>query len=160
MSAGPPRTRRVESALALARDPHLLAALAAGPLCWAALIVVNLPLGSGVDGWALIHGVLLMPLLEEFVFRSGLQGWLLERRALARRLPSARLGISGANLIASIVFAAAHLWTQPPLWAALIFLPSLVFGHLYERRQSIAGPVLVHAFYNAGFLMLFSGVPR
>lgn len=87
------------------------------------------------------------------MFRGGLQGALLGVPSLARR----RLGVSGANVAASAAFALAHLWSQPPLWAAAVVVPSLAFGHLYERYRHVAPAVALHAFYNAGFIALFVG---
>ena len=142
------------SAAALARDPHLLAALAAGPLCWLVLRLLGIPLADAPPApRTLLYGVLAGPLLEEIVFRGALQGALLRRPSLARR----RLGLSGANALTSLAFAAAHLWGQPPSWAALVIAPSLVFGHLRERHGGVVTPFVVHAFYNAGFIALFVG---
>ena len=138
---------------AAARDRHLHAALVAGPLAWLSLWMLGLPLAPGLAASALLYGVLVGPLLEEIVFRGALQGWLLERAPLRRRA----LGVSGANAVTSLAFAAAHLWSQPPVWAAAVLAPSLVFGHLRERHDGIATAFLVHAFYNAGFLALFVG---
>ena len=101
----------------------------------------------------LLQLIVVSPSLEEIVFRGGLQEALLRLPALARR----RLGLSGANALASLAFAAAHLWSQPPPWAAAVLLPSLVFGHLYERHRSVLPPLLVHAVYNGGFALLFVG---
>lgn len=138
----------------VARDRHAQAAFAAGPLGWLGLWAIGLPPGDGVPPFrTLLYGVLVYPLLEEIVFRGALQGALLDVPALARR----GLGLSGANLVASVAFALAHLWSQPPLWAAAVFVPSLAFGHLYERHRSVVPAVALHAFYNAGFLLLFAG---
>ena len=94
----------------------------------------------------LLWGVLLYPILEELVFRGLIQGWLLKKIHWA-------LGpLSGANLLTSVLFAAAHLLHQSPLLAASIFIPSLVFGWLRERHGRLAGCMLVHGGYNAGFL--------
>ena len=132
----------------------MLAAFAAGPLCWAGLWGVGLPLAAGLpSARTLLFAVLVYPLLEEIVFRGGLQGALLGVPALSRR----RLRLSGANLLASVAFALSHLWSQPPLWAAAVFVPSLAFGHLYERHRRVAPAFALHAFYNAGFYLLFVG---
>ena len=90
-------------------------------------------------------------MLEEIVFRGALQGWLLERPALARRVA----GLSGANALASLAFAAAHLGSRGPLWAASVLAPSLAFGACRDRYGSIVPGALLHGFYNAGFLWLF-----
>ena len=98
----------------------------------------------------LLNVVLLYPLLEELAFRGFLQGWLVERAFFRNQW----LGISTANFFTSVVFAAAHLINQPPLWAAGVFFPSLVFGYFKDRHQSIVTAFLLHAWYNAGFLMV------
>jgi len=94
---------------------------------------------------------LLMPVLEEIVFRGGLQAGLYSRNPFSR----SKAGISLANLITSVVFAALHLISQPPAWAALVFIPSLVFGWARDRYDRVLPCVLLHAVYNAGFVWLF-----
>ena len=137
----------------LPADRAFLALVAAGPLAWALLALVlpadptSLP-GPGTLAW----GVLAAPVLEELAFRGALQGALLERPALRRR----RLGVSGANALASLAFAAAHLASQHPLTAASTFLPSLAFGACRDRYGSVVPGTLLHGFYNAGFLWLFA----
>ena len=144
----------------------LLAALA-GPCVWGILYwVFDQPLASrlhearvwGLTDTAFLHAllfaVLIYPLLEEIVFRGALQGFLIERLS-GKRLPNWLGGLSLANLITSVVFAAMHLFNQSPLWAALIFFPSLVFGWAREATGGLMAPVLLHMFYNAGFYFLF-----
>ncbi|PID60068.1 MAG: hypothetical protein CSB44_11215 [Gammaproteobacteria bacterium] len=122
--------------------------MALGPLTWATLLLAGIPLAAGLpDALTLLLLSIVSPVLEEFVFRGGLQSWLLSRRC-------GKL----ANPITAAVFAAFHLFRQPPLWAALIFLPALVFGWSYERTgERLAAPILLHAFYNIGFALLFVG---
>ncbi len=42
-----------------------------------------------------------------------------------------------------------------PLWAALVFFPSLVFGFFKDRTKHLVAPVILHVFYNAGYFWLF-----
>ena len=65
-------------------------------------------------------------------------------------------GFSLANLVTSVFFAAMHLFNQPPLWAASIFVPSLIFGWMRDRYLTIHASTLLHMSYNAGFIVLFS----
>ena len=95
--------------------------------------------------------IVVYPVLEEIVFRGGIQGYLLSHPALARSI----VGISLACVLTSVLFAAAHLLRQPPLWAALVFLPSLIFGWARERHDSLVSPTILHMSYNAGFVGLF-----
>jgi len=96
--------------------------------------------------------VVIYPILEEFVFRGGVQRYLYEKPSLRQSL----LGLSLANVITSMLFAAIHLINQPPLWAALVFFPSLVFGWARDRYDHIVASIVLHGFYNAGFIYLFS----
>jgi len=125
----------------------------AGPLVWAAMLVV----GQGKQsGWPTLRVwffvVLVAPLLEEFIFRGGLQAWLFEKPFFCRR---PLLNISFANLLTSFIFAAFHVLSQPILWAASIFFPSLVFGWARDKTGSVLPAMLLHAWYNLGFVALF-----
>jgi hypothetical protein len=112
-----------------------------------------MPRAEWADRIALLFWVgLALPVLEEVAFRGGIQP------GLAGVLPARWGPLSAANLITSGLFAALHLVSHPPLWAAATFFPSLVFGGLRERCQCLAWPVGVHAFYNTGYFVLF-GLP-
>ena len=109
-------------------------------------------------GWPLLTPlvfllpVLVYPVLEEIVFRGLIQELVHEY------LSKASLGpVSVANLLTSFLFTGVHFFYHPPLWAALVFFPSLVFGFFKDRTQGLMAPIILHVFYNAGFLWLFSG---
>lgn len=125
---------------------------------WATLVPLAVPVA-----WAAAHtglGVavreplrdlallLLWSAAEEVVFRGGLQP-LLQRQAALGDPARRRFGLSPANLITSIVFAAAHLWAHPPLAALAVFPVSLLLGASLERSGRLAVPVLLHAWFNA-----------
>lgn len=83
--------------------------------------------------------------LEELAFRGAVQPWLARRPALAGR---AWAGLSAANLLTSLAFAAAHATVQPP-WQALMMLPvSLVLGLALEHSGRLAAPVALHLYFN------------
>ena len=124
-----------------------------GPLCWFMLQQLGVPLNIGkLSLSSLLLSGLLYPILEEFIFRGGLQSELHKREKLSRSV----VGLSLANVITSTVFAAMHLFNQPPLWAALVFFPSLVFGWTRDRYGNIQAAIMLHSTYNAGFILLFS----
>jgi membrane protease YdiL (CAAX protease family) len=135
-------------------DPHLIAALLAAVPVWAALGLWAGPwLRAPAGAWGWFSLVLLMPLLEEGVFRGLLQGQLL--RVTAVHGQPRRWGpISWANGLTTLAFVALHLPNQPMLWALAVAAPSLVLGHLRERLGSAWPAVGVHAFYNAGFALV------
>jgi membrane protease YdiL (CAAX protease family) len=140
---------------ALSKDFLFFMALLAGPASWLVLYVLLAP--EPQWDWPLRRpGVFLMPalvypVLEEIAFRGLLQELVREHVSPASFGP-----LSHANLLTSVVFTALHFLYHPPLWAALVFFPSLVFGFFKDRTRSVSAPVILHVFYNSGFLWLFS----
>lgn len=126
-------------------------ALVAGPLFWLNLYLIGQPLMGPPALLMWLKLSLLMPVLEEIVFRGGIQSALYTKSFFSRSW----FGISVANIVTSIIFAAMHFISQPPLWAALVFIPSIVFGWARDRYISIVPCILLHAVYNAGFVWLF-----
>lgn len=134
-----------------------LLALLAGPLVWLALFLMGRPvlwpqLPLQNPGLFLLL-VLVYPVLEECVFRGVIQGGLGEVRGGYLRQSFG--GISLANLLTSVLFAAMHLISQPPLWAACVFFPSLIYGYFRDRDDHIMRSIILHVFYNVGFFALF-----
>ena len=134
-------------------DRTYLSLLGLGPLFWLAYYIyasptlqLAWPLSAPLQFGLL---VLIYPLLEEIVFRGlvqeGVAGWLPQRFGM----------LSLANVLTSVAFAALHLVHQSPLWSLGIFFPSLVFGFSKERYQSLWAPIILHGWYNLGFVWLF-----
>lgn len=155
--------RAVAQALALRpcpglfRDRHFLLAVAAGPVFWAALAVwvPARPLApAALVIWPYLHLAVAAPVLEELAFRGALMGWFHDYAWGGRRV----LGLTLANLAASVGFTALHFAGHPPLWAAAVAVPSLLFGHLRDRHGSVVPALLLHVFYNAGYFAL-TGLP-
>jgi len=97
----------------------------------------------------LATSLVLAPVLEELVFRGGLQP-VVDRTRLGRKRWA---GITVGNAFTSVLFAAAHLFTGPPWLAAGVFFPSLVFGRLAQIYPTLVPSVLVHAWFNACYLL-------
>jgi CAAX protease family protein len=137
------------------KDPLFMLAMAAGPACWVVLCLILQPAVQWewplLLPWQFLLPVLVYPVAEEVVFRGLIQELLHEY------LGSGRLGpLSVANLLTSCLFTGLHFLHHPPLWAALVFFPSLVFGFFKERTAALTASIILHAFYNAGFIWLFS----
>ncbi len=119
---------------------------------WAVLAFVidhgDGPAASWPAPLLLFQVVLLYPVLEEFAFRGTVQSFLLNYSAGAAN----RFGITIANVVTSVLFAAAHLLYQPALWALATFFPSLIFGYFRERYDQVLPGLLLHSWYNLGFL--------
>jgi membrane protease YdiL (CAAX protease family) len=90
------------------------------------------------DGQGLWMLLLVAPVLEEIVFRAGLQAGLVRR--------GWRPGL--AIVVASAAFAAWHLAAGQGPAALAVLLPSLVFGHAYARH-GLACAMACHAWFNA-----------
>lgn len=130
-------------------DAHFGLAIGAGIAFWIALLLfgdTRPPLEPAV----LLSVILLRPVVEELLFRGLLQGWLRERPTWRQ----ARWGVTRANLAVSVVFTALHFIGHPPLWAAGVLLPSLLFGYFRDRHDSVWPAIALHVFYNGGYFLL------
>jgi membrane protease YdiL (CAAX protease family) len=138
----------------LLKDRFLLASLFFPLPVWLLIYYTDLLPLAGVElNWKVLLLIgLLFPVLEELAFRGLFQGYLLQKPVLASR----SIGITGANGITSLLFAALHLMSQPVALAALIFFPSLVFGELRDRFSSTLPSILMHVYYNVGLLLVLS----
>jgi membrane protease YdiL (CAAX protease family) len=136
------------------QDPLFLAALLAGLPVWLALYFIQQPTVQWgwplIQPWPFLIPVLVYPLLEEIAFRGLIQE--LVRDFISRRFWGP---LSIANLLTSLLFTGMHFITHPPLWAALVFFPSLVFGFFKDRTNRLLAPIILHVFYNAGYFWLF-----
>lgn len=137
------------------RDRLFWLAVLAGPVSWVALFFLLQP----VPEWAwpfrmpaeYLMPVVIYPVLEEVVFRGLLQELVRDYVSQQHFGP-----LSLANLLTSLVFTGFHFLNHAALWAALVFFPSLVFGFFKDRYRTLTAPILLHGFYNAGFLLLFT----
>jgi CAAX protease family protein len=127
----------------------------AAPVFWASLWWWTAPqldlLWVAREALRFVLLALVYPVLEEIVFRGGLQTLLL-------RYPTGRAswrGLTLANIVTSGVFAALHLSTHAPLWSIAAFLPSIAFGYFRDRHSSLSSPIALHVFYNSGYFLLF-----
>ncbi len=97
--------------------------------------------------------IMLYPVLEEMVFRGFIQGELM-RKAVFRQ---AYMGITLANILTSSLFVAAHLFSHSVTMAALVFLPSMIFGYFRDRFDGWLLPaILLHGYYNLGYFLIFN----
>lgn len=86
--------------------------------------------------------LLFAPVAEELFFRGVLQD------SMKKKLTGGIFFISFANIVVSAMFALLHM----PLWGVLhgglVFVPSLMFGLLYDRTQRVVYPIILHIVYN------------
>lgn len=113
-----------------------------------ALLSLGLAVACGAPATRALVLLAVAPVLEEVVFRAGLQEFLLQGRR-------GHLAISAhaANLLTALAFAAAHVAARPGLLTVLTFVPALLVGALYQRRRRLAPCIALHAAFNAFWLM-------
>ena len=117
-----------------------------------ALALACLPVAAALALWLISPLALLLvfaPLVEEWVFRVGLQ------EALLRRVKPAFV----ANLVATLAFVVLHGLTRSWWLAAWVVLPSLVLGALYQRSRRAWPVVLAHAAMNLVWVALHAASP-
>ncbi len=98
-------------------------------------------------GWGAVMIVLvttIVPVVEEVMYRGLLQELI--RRAGARPWP--------AIVLASIVFALAHVAAVQPHALIGLFVFGLGLGWAYEKTGRLWAPIAMHALFNAGNLVL------
>jgi membrane protease YdiL (CAAX protease family) len=84
--------------------------------------------------WMGSLAVVAAPIFEEFIFRGLIFGGL--RRSL---------GFAAAAVASAAIFAVVH----PPASVVPVFGLGLCTAFVYERTRMLAGPMIVHAVYNA-----------
>lgn len=138
------------------RDALFHAALAAALLYW--LVLYQVFPQPWDPGWPLreparfVYPALLYPVVEELIFRGLVQD------LAQHHLKTWALGpLTHANIVTSLLFTALHFFNHPPLWAAAVFIPSLLFGFFKDRSATLAAPIVLHVFYNSGYFWLFGG---
>ncbi|MDH4108025.1 MAG: JDVT-CTERM system glutamic-type intramembrane protease [Gammaproteobacteria bacterium] len=124
-------------------------------LVWLAGSLIAFVIGSqtgepaGIRPALFLSLVLVQPVLEELLFRGAVQGYLRQTSLGGWAWHE----LSVANVLTSFLFAAAHLVYQPPIWAAGVLLPSLVFGFFRDRTGSVISPVVLHVSFNGMFFL-------
>lgn len=96
--------------------------------------------------------VLAVALPEEVFYRGYLQTRLDEAMPARRRILGADVG--WALPVSSAIFVLGHMAVRPAAWQLGIFFPSLVFGWLRIRTNSLVAPILYHALCNVGMFIL------
>ncbi|OQW35224.1 MAG: hypothetical protein A4E19_16770 [Nitrospira sp. SG-bin1] len=138
------------------RDPVFLGLFALGPMAWLAMIgfLAFQPLPwHAIWSPAFLSVILWQPLLEELLFRGIVQGYLSQSWGKEKTWS----GLSLANLVTSLLFTVAHLASHSVSWTVLVFVPSLCFGFLRDRFESVYPSMILHAFYNTGYFLLIGG---
>ncbi len=126
-------------------------AAAAATLVAASLVALLVPRECPVrlTPYALGAMLFIKPVLEEAAFRGGLQTLMLAR--LPRHI--GLFGVSLANVLTSLAFGAVHVYFGS--WpSAVMVLPSLVLGAVYERCGRLWPVILLHMAFNSALMLV------
>ncbi len=93
--------------------------------------------------------LLVAPVLEEIVFRLGLQ----QRLLTAGSVPMA------ANLLTALAFGLVHAFSRNWALGVAVLLPALAIGWIYQRRRSVLPCIAAHAGMNLVWLLLIATWP-
>lgn len=135
------------------KDRLFVLALFSGVLVWSVFWFTVVPTFSVAQDSIVrifILTVIWYPVLEEILFRGMIQKYLFNN-------PWGRTtfaGLSEANWSTSLLFVLAHFLYQPAMWAILLIIPSLAYGFFRDKYASIYPSILLHSFYNAGFVAI------
>jgi membrane protease YdiL (CAAX protease family) len=143
------------------RDKLFWIAIVTALLYWLALYAYATP--KLALEWPQAHPILFLtlclfyPVIEEVVFRGLIQDGA-HRYIKTPAWYSSRFPVSQANLITSLLFTTFHFINHPPMWALLVFIPSLILGFFKDRHNSLLPPILLHIYFNTGYFWIF-GAP-
>lgn len=102
--------------------------------------------------------IMLIPVLEEIVFRGGLQNYLKNKiqafDVVNNIILSTKSFISIQNIVTSLIFSIAHLLYFSPLHAVLVFFPSIIFGLVYKQYNKLLFPIILHGIYNLNVFII------
>ena len=136
--------------------------------------LLNEDSSSGVIVWAVFAAVIAAPIVEEFLFRGILQGWLEKAFFRTRVLVNAELATEagGKDVAIATPSAPTFLW-QPVILSSVtfallhaghgpdpipLFFLAVVLGYLYAKTHRLLPSIVVHMALNGlSMLMLLSG---
>ena len=136
------------------QDSVFLLLITLGPIAWFSMrefLVFQPPAWQAIWSAAFLSVMLWQPLFEELLFRGTLQGYALQ----SMRMQNTWNGFTLANVFTSLLFSLAHLASHSMSWSLLVFIPSLCFGFVRDRFGSVYPAIALHAFYNAGYFLIF-----
>ena len=121
-----------------------------GPIVLWILIFLKNPYFSKLDTNFLILLVLIIPTIEEVLFRGLLQPWI------AKRYSQNIMNITQANFVTSSIFTLLHLFQNSILMTLFVFIPSLAFGYTRDRYERLMPSIILHSSYNGGYFLIGS----
>ncbi len=104
---------------------------------------------TAFDMRSVLYFMLLVPIIEECIFRGIIQPFI------NSKLSKYLLGISVGNIVASMIFSLMHLFTASVAISVLMFIPSIFLGYLRDKSGSIIPSIFTHAIFNVNVFILY-----
>lgn len=117
---------------------------------------MNSPMQATSWNQPLLLSLLAAAVLEEIVFRTGIQETLLRVSADLPLLRRRKGFCSAPNLATALVFALAHGLARSWWLGLAVIPPALSLGWLYERRRSLWRCIALHAAMNCAWFLAAS----
>jgi len=102
------------------------------------------------DTKSLFFLIVFYPVFEELIFRGVIQEYIATKTG---NYPTFGY-LTVANIATSLLFVAIHFVHHNPLFAILVFIPSLLFGYFKDQYGRIVPSIVMHMFYNICSLFL------
>ncbi|UPT76566.1 JDVT-CTERM system glutamic-type intramembrane protease [Sulfurovum sp. XGS-02] len=96
------------------------------------------------DTNSLFFLIVFYPVIEELAFRGVIQEYIASK---TEQYPSIFF-LTVANIMTSVLFVLIHFVHHTPVWALLVFVPSLIFGYFKDQYNNIVPSIFLHMFYN------------
>jgi membrane protease YdiL (CAAX protease family) len=116
------------------------------------------PASGQLANW-IIFQFLYIAVFEEIFFRGYLQSNILKALGPQLTVTSDAPAKPDLNhwiaiIISSVAFTTAHMIIHSNPMAILIFLPSVIFGWLFAKTNSLIAPILFHGISNIAFCLM------
>ena len=103
----------------------------------------------------LLYQILVVGLSEEFFYRGYLQP-LIQKKY--NRVIIKFLDLDTGVILLSLLFAIGHIFTYYTIFSLLTFFPSLVFGILRNKTDSIIASMIYHGFSNSIMVLIIHNI--
>lgn len=92
---------------------------------------------------AIIHTVLIIPILEELIFRR-----------ILFRVSSKKFNILLGSIFSSLIFSTVHMPTTSSSFL-LLFMHAIIYSYCYYRTNRLSVPIILHSIWNLFIIIGF-----
>ncbi|WP_075618599.1 CPBP family intramembrane glutamic endopeptidase [Paenisporosarcina indica] len=92
---------------------------------------------------AIIHTVLITPILEELIFRR-----------ILFKVSSKRFNILFGSIFSSLIFSTVHLPVSSSSFL-MLFMHAIIYSYIYYRTNRLLIPIILHGIWNLLIIIVF-----